>query len=391
MFWGQTGGVRRVLSVRRERLPSLGWRHTIIAPGVHGAGMLDCGGLPIPVSGGYRLVLRRGRALRQMAFAAPDIIESADPYTLGWAALAAAERLQIPAVAFCHSDLPQLAARLLGGPGASATHIGRGASHWARRYLVNLYRHFDAVMAPSIGMAQRLQDWGVPRVTVQPLGVDCSVFTPSAHDPAWRAKLCADFGLDAATRLLIYTGRFAPEKNLHLLAHAVGLLGQGHALIAVGSGPAPPAGERVLVLPPARDCHSLARIVASCDVYVHAGDQETFGLGVLEAMACGTPVVAAGAAGLAELVRGAGRLVDERSGGAWAEAIKASLDGDNCTQRRAALARAQQQDWPHVLSQMTRRYAALIGLPATPPSPTAPAGAPNLPLSPWNGQLARPR
>ena len=46
----------------------------------------------------------------------------------------------------------------------------------------------------------------------------------------------------------------------------------------------------------------LARVLASADAFVHAGDQETFGLSVLEAMACGTPVVVRAAEGLGELV-----------------------------------------------------------------------------------------
>ncbi|MDR7268652.1 alpha-1,6-mannosyltransferase [Pelomonas saccharophila] len=375
MFWAPTGGVRRVLMAKHDRLRSLGWRHTVMAPGAQGPGLLDCGGLPLPYSGGYRLVLGRGRALRQMEFVAPDLIESADPYVLAWAALAAAERLQVPAVAFCHSDLPELAARL-----------GRGAQRWARRYLVNLYRHFDLVMAPSRSMAQRLQAWGVPRVTLQPLGVDCSIFTPCAQDPAWRQRFCLDHGLAADTRLLIYTGRFAPEKKLQLLADAVALLGRGHALLAVGAGPAAPVGEQVLVLPPEQDGQQLARMVASCDAYVHAGDQETFGLGVLEAMACGTPVVVAGAGGLAELAQDAGLLVDRPRAGSWAEALEASLGGNNAAWRRTALARAQGQDWPRVLTQMTRRYAALLGGHSTAAAPSR-----ERVLAPLASRLARQR
>lgn len=393
MFWGACGGVRRVLMAKHERLRALGWRHTVIAPGATGPGLIDCGSLPLPRSGGYRLVLGRGRALRQMEFVAPDLIEAADPYTLAWATLAAAEQLRVPAVAFCHSHLPRLAARLAGGPAAGATALGRAAERWARRYLVNLYRHFDLVLAPSRGLAQQLHAWGVPRVTVQPLGVDCSVFTPCARDEAWRAEFCRQQGLAPATRLLVYTGRFAPEKNLQLLADAVALLGRHHVLLAVGDGPAPPVGEQVRLLPQETDAHRLARIVASCDAYVHAGDQETFGLGLLEAMACGTPVVVAGTAGLAELAEGVGLLVDRPRAGSWAEAMEASLTDTHAAQRRAALARAQAQDWPRVLQQMTRRYAALIGRPATPsllPAMPLPAGPAPL-LRPWVGPLARQR
>jgi alpha-1,6-mannosyltransferase len=380
MFWGASGGVRRVLSTKHERLRALGWRHTILAPGAEGGGHVDCGGLPLPGSGGYRLVLGRGRALRQMCFIAPDLIESADPYVLAWASLAAAERLKVPAVACCHSNLPELASRL-----------GQVAERAARRYLVQLYRHFDLVMAPSRGMAQRLQAWGVPRVTLQPLGVDCSVFHPCARDADWRAEFCREQGLDPATRLLIYTGRFAPEKHLQLLADAVHLLGRGHVLVAVGDGPAPPVGEQVRLLPTETDSRRLARMVASCDAYVHAGDQETFGLGVLEAMACGTPVVVAGSAGLAELAADAGLLVDRPRAGSWAEAMEASLQDSHPLLRRTALARAQAHDWPRVLEQMTRRYATLITRPSASAQPPLATPRPAPRVRPWAGQLARQR
>ena len=135
MFWGATGGVRRVLAAKHERMRALGWRHTVIAPGVEGGGMIDCGGLPLPGSGGYRFVLNRARARRQIEFTAPDLIESADPYTLAWAVLKSAGQLQVPAVAFCHSDLPALAALLTG------RRFSAAAERIARRYLVGLYRH----------------------------------------------------------------------------------------------------------------------------------------------------------------------------------------------------------------------------------------------------------
>ena len=52
MFWGPTGGVRRVLSAKQAGLTRAGWRHTLLAPGARGPGCIDCGGLPLPSSGG---------------------------------------------------------------------------------------------------------------------------------------------------------------------------------------------------------------------------------------------------------------------------------------------------------------------------------------------------
>lgn len=380
MFWGPTGGVRRVLQTRHARLGLFGWRHSILAPGAHGPGFVDCGGLPMPGTGGYRWVLGRAHAERLIERALPDVVEAADPYTLAWATLGAAERLQIPAVAFCHSHLPALAARLVGGPRGLDTRAGRWAARRARDYLVGLYRHFDTVLAPSRGLADRLRAWGVPRVGVQPLGVDCRVFRPGAVDPAWRLALCRRLGLAPRTRLLVYSGRFAPEKNLQLLVDAVDRLGPGHALLCVGSGPQPPQGARVHRLPP-HDSADLARLITCADAYVHAGDQETFGLGVLEAMACGVPVVASAAGGTGELVDGVGVTVDGRAPDDWADAIEHACTARGRALAPAALARAREHDWPWILAQMSQRYTALVtrGWQAALPGPAAGAARPTPP------------
>lgn len=349
--WSRRGGMHRVLMARHERLRALGWRHTLMAPGAAGPGLIDCGGLSVPGLQG-RLVLSRARASRQMSFIEPDLIEATDPDLLGWAALAAARRLQVPAVAFCHRDLPGLAAQRLGS---------RGAQRWARRYLVSLYERFDLVMAPSRHLVQRLHAWGLPHATLQPLGVDCSIFTPCARDAAWREQFCREQGLAPDTRLIVCTGRFTAHKNLQMLADAVGLLGRGHALLAVGDGPAPPVGAHVRVLPHETDDARLARLVAACDAHVNAAGADSLGLGTLEAMACGTPVVVAQGGGLAELAEDAGLCVDRPRAGSWAEALEFSLGQVNAAQRRTALARAQSRDWAQVLTQWTRRYGALLG------------------------------
>ena len=373
-FWNPCGGVRRVLSTKHDWLVSQGWRHTVMAPGADGIDQLDCGGLPLPGSGGYRVVLQRERPARLIELARPDLVEAADPYTLAWSALAATQRLRVPAVAFCHSDLPAIAARLVGGAAGTATRRGRFAALRARRYLVDLYQRFDLVLAPSQVLAERLRSWGLNQVMVQPLGVDCQVFRPAARDAAWRQRLCQRLGLAPRTRLLAYTGRFAPEKNLPLLAAAVRRLGPGHALLAVGAGPQPPRGSGVHVLPPERDSARLARLLASCDAYVHAGDQETFGLGALEAMACGTPVVVSAAGGLGELAQDVGLTVARPDSSEWAESIQACLNDIGSRRHLLALAKAREHDWAWVMAQLSRRYLALLrrhalgGQPGRPPA-----------------------
>ena len=371
MFWSATGGgVRRYLLTKHdwlERRP--GWRHTIAVPGGDGsAGQATLPSLPLPGSGGYRLPLARHAIARVLRDLAPHLIEAGDPYRVAWGALDAARSLGVPAVATCHSNLEAMA-RL-----AAGKRLGDLAARAARRYARHLYRRFDLVLAPSRGMRDHLVDWGVERVARQPLGVDTRAFHPGrAASTEWRDRL----GLAADAKVLVYAGRFAPEKHLDVLAAAVARLGAPHMLLAIGAGPAPPpAGPRVRIVPFVADVAALAAILAGADAFVHAGDQETFGLSALEAMACGTPIVVRGKEGLAELADGrCGLAVDAGSAEAFAEAIAALLAGDRAAQRRAARDRAEGYDWEQVLPGLLAHYRRLLGERAP-----APAGGAEAPL-----------
>lgn len=352
MFWNPSGGVRRYVSAKRDWLQRhTACRHTVATPtpDADGGAALRVPALPLPGSGGaYRLPWQRGACARLLRDARPDLIESADPYRLAWATLDAARALGIPAVAFCHSNLEQM-----GGLAAGAA--GRLAG---RHYAARLYRRFDLVLAPSRAMVGHLHDWGVEGAVHQPLGVDCGIFHPARREAGLRDRL----GLPPDTRLLVFAGRFAPEKRLQTLADAVDRLGDGYRLLAIGAGPTPPRGDRVVLLPPIRDPAALAGVLAASDVFVHAGAQETFGLSVLEAMACGLPVVARAAEGLAELVGpGVGRGVANDSAAAFADAIAEVFDAGAARLGRAARQRAKAQAWDRVLPPLWRRYRQLLG------------------------------
>ena len=332
MFWSPTGGgVRRYLQTKHDWLAGQPrWRHSIAVPRVAGSepGAATLPSIALPGSGGYRLPLRRAAIARVLAGLAPDLIEAGDPYRVAWGARDAAQRLGIPAVAYCHSNIAAMA-RL-----AAGRRLGATAARLAERYARHVFGGFDLVLAPSLSMAAHLGDWGVARVACQPLGVDTSVFRPEARDLAWRVR----HGWSPDTRLLVYAGRFAAEKHLDVVADAVGRLGAPYVLLAVGAGPAPPpATERVVVQPFVASASELATVLASADAFVHAGDQETFGLSVLEAMACGTPAVVRDAEGLGELAGvGAAIAVPAGNGAAFAAAIDSLFAGDRSARSRAA-------------------------------------------------------
>lgn len=358
MFYpAETGGVRTYLSAKADWLAQhTRIDHTVVAPApilgdANGkTTFVSVPSVPIPYSKGYRMPLSTLMSARTLRRLQPDLIEVGDPYQFAWTALRVKNEMNVPAVAFYHSDLPQLVAQ----------RFGRSAQRTAIRYISHLYSRFDLVLAPSALMARRLRSMGVHQVRHQPLGVNTSAFCPERKDDQLRARL----GLLTNTRLLIYAGRFTREKKLPLLIDAVERLGDPYHLIMVGSGGGLPASTRVTCLPFQKNPAALASLIASCDVLVHPGDQETFGLVVLEAMACGIPVVGVAAGGVQELIdRDTGLLVQPGSASALAAGIKQIYRGDlpgmGANARRKMLAK---YDWSMIIPQLMTQYASLFAL-----------------------------
>ncbi len=347
MFWSsRSGGVARYLRSKRNWLAShSNWRHTIIAPGPSTSEKSGIGGFGLPFSGGYRFPLRRAAIARTIVRHQPDLIEVGDPYRCAWAALDAGQRLGVPVAAFYHSNVEALAQHWL--PRSSHPPV--------RQYLRHLYHRFDAVFAPSQWAADALRAIGLENVVIQAHGVDCDLFHPRHRDAAWRGELgCAPNDI-----VLLYAGRFAAEKNLEQLSAAVDRLGAPYVLVAIGDGPRPPRGARLRILPYHPEAHVLARALASADIFVHAGDQETFGLAALEALACGTPVVARACGGLTDLIDGRAAIgVEGADSAAFAEAIAAVVPVAAAL-RNEARRRALDFEANHAFSRLLNRYTAL--------------------------------
>jgi alpha-1,6-mannosyltransferase len=326
-----SGGVVRYLRAKHtwlRRHTSI--RHSLLVPGAanaHGAnGEIFLRTLALRPHG-HRWPLATRRWSARIRRCEPDLIEVGDAGPEAWAALSAARALDVPLIAFCHSDIAKMAARRLGAlPGAAVRLYGR-----------EFYRRCDLVVTPSAFMRAQLNEWGVERVVARPLGVDTETFSPVRRVPGLRREL----GLPARVRLLAYAGRFSPEKNIGVLLDAFRALGPQYHLILAGPPADFPLPSNVTLLPFLHSSLELARILASADGLVHAGDQETFGLVVLEAMACGRGVVAADAGALPEIVSPlTGVLVAPGDGAAMAEGVRAFYERDPDALGRAARHRA---------------------------------------------------
>jgi glycosyltransferase involved in cell wall biosynthesis len=123
----------------------------------------------------------------------------------------------------------------------------------------------------------------------------------------------------------------AKLASYRLLASALGRLADlPWELTVIGDGPAREAVERALsALGPERvrfegrlDRPALARTLAACDIFAWPAIGEAFGMALLEAQACGLPVVAGNAGGVAAVVGAGGRLVPEGDVEAFAQALR---------------------------------------------------------------------
>ncbi|HYJ06875.1 MAG TPA: glycosyltransferase [Chthoniobacterales bacterium] len=291
----------------------------------------------------------------------PDIIESADPYQVGWKAASAGKALRIPVVAFYHSHFPEAylrgAAKLLGKRGAKSLMAA------SRSYVRKLYNRFQATLVPSPQLASVLKEWGVRNVREVNLGVNTERFSPTSDDPTDTRRA---LGIAPQSKLLLYVGRLAPEKNTAVLFKAFKNLaakskaGEFHLLV-VGDGPQREQLRRletqtgnVKWIQYCTDSLELARFYRAADVFVHPGTQETFGLVALESQACATPVVGIRGSQMDRIIFHDQDLwARENTPEALAEAIEQFAKGDlKAMGAAAAQAAAERYAWPRVFERL---------------------------------------
>lgn len=359
-FSPTSGGVKRYLTAKHAWYASHPpWRHSLLVPGEREAlvpgGVSTLRGTRVPGTFNYRLPLDPQRWTAMLAALEPDLIEVGDAFHPAWCAAHVAQRRGIPLVAFFHSNLPQLVTQRMGKA------IGSGFA----RYVRWLYERFDAVLAPSRFMREYLEDLGVARVICQPLGVDVETFHPAKRTLDVRRELA----LPDDARVLVYAGRFSGEKNLPVLIEAFARLGKPYHLLLIGGGEEKAYAPNVTAMPYRRDSVELARWIASCDALVHAGTRETFGLVIVEALACGRPVIATRAGAVPELVdERVGALAAPDDPASFADAIAALYDRDIEAIGAAARARALRLSWTQAFQAQLATYVAL-GVRSRAPAP----------------------
>jgi 1,2-diacylglycerol 3-alpha-glucosyltransferase/glucuronosyltransferase len=259
----QVNGVVHTWSYMQRELDQLGHELHVIHP----AGSR---GLRVPGEPDLLLSTEPTRHFQRLLGARiPAALHIATEGPLGWAARALAKAAGWPFTTSYHTRFPEYLKARFGFP-----------TTWTYSILRRFHRESRAILVPTEAMRGELQRAGFERTRVWGRGVDSLRFAPGPRD-----------ALDLPRPILLYAGRVAPEKNLEAFA-ALDLAG---SRVVVGDGPE--LGRLRARYP---DVHwlggqphdSLARYYRAADVFVFPSRTDTFGLVMLEAMACGCPVAA---------------------------------------------------------------------------------------------------
>jgi phosphatidylinositol alpha 1,6-mannosyltransferase len=145
---------------------------------------------------------------------------------------------------------------------------------------------------------------GISRIVRWGRGVDLDQFNPK-----WRSKrVRKSWGADENSCVIGFVGRLAPEKQVHklsLLGDIGKLTGKKVIQVIVGDGPSKTALQKTLpdaILLGHQSGEELSRAIASMDVLITTGENETFCQVIQEAMAAGLPVIAPEIGGPKDLI-----------------------------------------------------------------------------------------
>jgi len=349
-----SGGLRRTLEALGPRYVEAGHRCTFVHPGpsrrsgvVNGVRVEQIAGAPLPMSGGYRVIARRVPLQRLLTAIRPDVVELSDKTTLSWLP-EWLHRRHVPAVLFAHDRHDAM--------------LDGTLPNWLPwRSVIGAMTLKAAATSAAVVCASDFcaEQFGAPsdRLYRIPLGVDLDMFHPR-RAPDVRS-------LSPEPIPLAFVGRLSPEKRPALAIETVReLVGRGVdvRLRVVGDGPlrgqleALAVGLPVTLVGHLENRASVATILAGARAIIAPCGTETFGLAVLEAMACGTPVIVSPNGGAKELVvDGTGLVVVPRAG-VIADAVVRILDGAAGAQSRRCRAHAERFSWDATAEAMLEQF-----------------------------------
>ena len=278
-WYPQMNGVVHAISKTKAELEGRGMRVSLITP--HGFWSLPC-----PSYAEIRLCLFAKRRVAGLIKAMkPDSIHIATEGPLGLAARSYAVRHKLAFTTAYHTRFPEYVRVRFRIP-----------LSWTYAYLRWFHRPATATMVSTPSIAKALCEWRVGRPVICPQGVDLQVFKPN---PKLAPK--------SDKPIYLYVGRVAVEKNLEAFLQCPldgekWVVGDGPQLKELKSRYG--EGGRVTFWG-AKPLAELPDVYSQASVFVFPSKTDTFGLVLLEAMACGVPVAAYPVAGPLDVVGGA--------------------------------------------------------------------------------------
>lgn len=316
----QVNGVVRTLQATIAELRAAGHEVGIVSPDLFRS-------MPCPSYPEIRLAFAGWRKVgRHIRAFAPQAIHISTEGPLGMAARRWCIRNDFPFTTAYHTRFPDyVAARLPLSP----------AFVW--RFIRWFHRPARHIMVATRSLARELTDQGLGQTMMWERGVDHALFHPD------RAPLAAYAGLPRPIQL--YVGRVAVEKNIGAFLD----VDRPGTKVIVGDGPALAA---LKVQHPGAlflgtlGGEALAAAYAGADVFVFPSRTDTFGLVVIEALSCGTPVAAFPVPGPGDIIRPGAGALDEDIG----RAIDTALTCD----RSDAAALGRRYSWTSCTAQFVQ-------------------------------------
>ena len=261
----QINGVVRTLQTVGKELTKLGHEVQYLTP--EGRRVIR-----VPSYKEIELALVSARGIgKEIDAIRPDAIHIATEGPLGWAARRACLRRKLPFTTSFHTRFAEYAEARIPLPGTARFF-------WS--ILRNFHKHSQAVMTPSLTISNLLESKGFKNVKTWTRGVDHTTFKMMPRDY-----------FDLPRPLMVVSGRVIIDKNIEAFL-ALDFPG---SKIVVGDGPDRPMMEKKYpraIFTGFLKEHTYAHALSSADCFVFPSLTDTFGLVMVEAMACGTPVAA---------------------------------------------------------------------------------------------------
>lgn len=315
----------------------------------------------------YRFLWKPSQIEPVLAKYKPQVIEVGSPYLLPTMVRRAAKKIVPEAVllSFWHADFPitYVLRPVTNKFGKALGNLSKNVAFW---YARQEFKRFDGIQVSCNEVLRRLDRHKLPTSHWIPLGCDIQMFSPSKRDEALVQKL-KDGNPDRLT--IFFPHRFCEEKGIELLLGAYPILceklGCEPALVFAGTGPyLPQVQEAVEKYPHIQyagfisSIDEMARHYASVDLGLALSGWETFGLSILESMACGNAQIGASTGAAAEHIResGAGVVLKERTPQALADAIVELYHSDMAAMKQKARAYAEKFSWADCFKRQLELY-----------------------------------